>query len=350
MIKNKTGPWRLTDLKDIKQNGLKVFSCFHCGGGSSMGYKLSGFDVIGGVEIDPKMMALYKANLKPKHSYLMGIQEFKNIPDEELPKELFDLDILDGSPPCTSFSTSGVREKNWGKKKKFREGKALQVLDDLFFDFIDTAEKLQPKIVVAENVLGLIQGNAKGYVKLIFKGFDAIGYDCQLFLLNAAVMGVPQKRLRTIFVARKRSLNFPKLFLAGYKEPEIAVGTIKPGPKPPRLPISAALAELWHWTYNNDVVDLSIAALALYGKKNKFSFKRLRANEPSKTILGESECTLHWSEPRALTDFELAAICTFPTDYNFKGYIKPGYVMGMAVPPYMMNRISDQIFKQWFKE
>ena len=41
----KTGPWNLSDLENVKKNGLKVFSCFHCGGGSSLGYKLAGFFV-----------------------------------------------------------------------------------------------------------------------------------------------------------------------------------------------------------------------------------------------------------------------------------------------------------------
>jgi DNA (cytosine-5)-methyltransferase 1 len=78
-----------------------------------MGYKLAGFDVIGCNEIDPKMMAAYRANHNPKHSYLEPIQTFKN--REDLPPELFDLDILDGSPPCSSFSMAGNREKDWGK-------------------------------------------------------------------------------------------------------------------------------------------------------------------------------------------------------------------------------------------
>lgn len=50
------------------------------------------------------------------------------------PNELFKLDILDGSPPCSTFSLAGEREKNWGKNKKFREGQASQVLDDLFLN------------------------------------------------------------------------------------------------------------------------------------------------------------------------------------------------------------------------
>ena len=89
---------------------------------------------------------------------------------------------------------AGSREKACGKEKHFREGQSKQVLDDLFFHFIDTAKKLKPKVVVAENVKGLVIGKAKGYVKQIFKKFDEAGYDVQLFLLNAAFMGVPQKR------------------------------------------------------------------------------------------------------------------------------------------------------------
>ena len=77
---------------------------------------------------------------------------------------------------------AGTREKDWGKEKKFREGQALQVLDNLFFDFIDLAKELQPKIVVAENVKGLLQGGAKSYVRQIYRDFDLAGYYCQHFL------------------------------------------------------------------------------------------------------------------------------------------------------------------------
>lgn len=348
MKRNSTGPWRLAEQLKIKRNGLTVFSCFHGGGGSSMGYKLSGYKCLGGVEIDPKMMELYRINLKPQHSYLMSVADFNAIDKGQIPLDLFGVDILDGSPPCSSFSMAGARDKLWGKERKFKEGQQDQVLDDLFFDFIETANKLRPKVVVAENVAGLIKGQARGYVKQIFKGFDSIGYDCQLFLLNAAVMGVPQKRIRTIFVARQKSLNFPKLHLAAYKEPEIPVSTIDKGPGEPRLPLTDYIKGLWHWAYNRNEKCLGKAAEALTGKRKAFNYIRLRPTEPSATITGHSECTLHWSEPRALTDYELSMISSFPLDYDFNGHKKPGYVMGMAVPPYMMNRISNEIDKQWF--
>ena len=120
--------WTLKDAVFTKDKG-KVFSCFACGGGSTMGYKLAGFDVLGCNEIDPKMIEAYKANHNPKYAYLEPIQTFKLRTD--LPDELYNLDILDGSPPCSSFSMAGNREKDWGKDKVFREGQAEQIVSVL---------------------------------------------------------------------------------------------------------------------------------------------------------------------------------------------------------------------------
>lgn len=185
--------WSFSDYPKEK-NELKVFSCFACGGGSTMGYKLAGCDVIGCCEIDPKMNEVYIKNHKPKHNFLMDIRDFNNLPNEELPSELFNLDILDGSPPCTTFSMAGDREKSWGKKKKFREGQAEQTLDDLSFVFIETVNKLKPKVMIMENVEGLIKGEAWSYVQKIYKNLMDIGYSVKHWLLKGENMGVPQKK------------------------------------------------------------------------------------------------------------------------------------------------------------
>ncbi len=197
--------WTLKDAKFTKDKG-KVFSCFACGGGSTMGYKLAGFDVLGCNEIDPKMIEAYKANHNPKYAYLEPIQTFKL--RDDLPDELYNLDILDGSPPCSSFSMAGNREKDWGKDKKFREGQAEQVLDTLFFDFIDLAKKLQPKVVVAENVMGILAGNAKQYVIKIHDEFKKAGYQIRMapYELDSSKMGVPQKRKRVFFIAIRNDI------------------------------------------------------------------------------------------------------------------------------------------------
>lgn len=333
LIKLKTGLWKLSELSDVPKNGLKVLSCFSCGGGSTMGYKLAGFDVIGCVEIDPEMLKVYKANHNPKYPYLMGVQDFKKIPDDELPKEFFNLDILDGSPPCSSFSMAGAREKKWGKASKFREGQAVQNLDDLFFDFIDVAAKLKPKVVIAENVKGLIQGNAKGYVKQIFQKFKESGYSVQLFLLNAAAMGVPQKRERTFFIANRIDKKIELSFNEEVTPLEAAFnGCDRTGARN----LTEQSAALWR------KCEPGKSSASVHPNGSGFSQVRVNGKAPGPTLPGNWHVLWHWDEPRTFSTSEIKRIQTFPDDYNFFGQ-QAGYVCGMSVPPFMMQRIANQV-------
>lgn len=164
--------WNLKDgypQKDVDNHKHKVYTTFSCGGGSSMGYKLAGFDVIGANDIDPQMCKVYVKNHNPKFYDLCPISALLEM---DLPKEYYDLDILDGSPPCSTFSIAGSREKVWKKDKVFREGQAKQVLSDLFFDWIALVKRLKPKVAIAENVKGMLMGNAKSYTKRILEEPD----------------------------------------------------------------------------------------------------------------------------------------------------------------------------------
>lgn len=299
-----------------------------------MGYKLAGFDVIGGVDIDPEMMAIYRKNHEPRHSYLMGVQEFKTLND--LPKELFELDVLDGSPPCSSFSMAGSREDAWGKEKKFREGQANQVLDDLFFHFIDIADRLKPKMVVAENVKGLIMGGARGYVKEIFHAFEKSGYDSQLFLLNSSRMGVPQARERTFFVARRKDLSIPMINLS-FNETAIPVGfAVRNCRKEETKQLTPGIIKYW------PTVKIGKPFSSVTGGK-LFSYRKCDPGRPSSTITATHGLT-HWSEPRLLSGPEVSRIQSFPDDYDFGQSFAP-YVCGMSVPPLMMQRVATEIAK-----
>ena len=333
-----TGPWRLADLAGIEPNGLTAFSCFHCGGGSTMGYKLAGFRVLGGVEIDPQMMEMYQANHKPQHSYLMGVQDFNKIPRAKLPDELKNLDLLDGSPPCSVFSMAGKREKKWGSEHHFREGQQKQRLDDLFMHFIEMARVLQPKVVVAENVKGLILGNAKGYVKEIFGAFHAAGYDAQLFLFNAARMGVPQARERTFFIARRRSLGWEPLKLA-FSEPPVTLRQALAGTKGDGKPLGPKASELWKHTARGE--NFSKAAGGSW-----FTWNRLSWNRPSPSVVSGSPPS-HPDESRHLSHSKTIRVQSFPDDYNFQKR-DANYVCGMSVPPFMTQRVALEIGRQWF--
>jgi len=327
--------WNLSDGYP-KSNGLNVFGTFICGGGSTMGYKLAGFNHLGGVEIDPKIAAVYKANHNPKYLYIEDIREFNK--RTNLPDELYNLDLLDGSPPCSSFSMAGNREKDWGKEKVFKEGQAMQTLDDLFFDYIALAKKLQPKVVLAENVKGLIQGNAKSYVHKIKAGFEDAGYKVQLFLLNAASMGVPQKRERVFFICQRNDLNFPKLELR-FDEKVITFKDVCLNNSSDDLYIkhSEKYAEYWTAAKQGEVVGLFNA-----------SCKRLKDNQVCNTIGAQGGYNhFHSSECRQISKNEICMIGTYPLDYNFKNN-KWHYLIGMSVPPVMTAQIANQIYSQWF--
>lgn len=221
--------WRLSDgypAPGIDYHGSTVFGTFICGGGSTMGYKLAGYHHLGGVEINPKVASVYRANHAPELLFVEDLRKFNDRTD--LPDELYALDLLDGSPPCTTFSMAGDREDAWGVEKSFSEGGMKQRLDDLVFVYCETIAKLRPKVCLLENVAGLLRGNAKSYAKRICERLNEAGYRVQVFLLSAANMGVPQLRQRSFFVGLRNDLaaGLPPLELH-FDEPPIPFGEFR---------------------------------------------------------------------------------------------------------------------------
>lgn len=346
--------WTLKDAVFTKDKG-KVFSCFACGGGSTMGYKLAGFDVIGHNDIDKKMIEVYKENHNPKFSFHESITTFAKRKD--LPKELYELDILDGSPPCSSFSMAGNREKDWGKEKVFREGQELQVLDTLFFDFIDLAKELQPKVVVAENVKGLLLGAAKEYVIKIYKAFDEAGYYCQHFLLDASKMGVPQRRERVFFICLRKDLaskflywkdmftEIPKLEL-NFNEPEIKFKEIK-NIFGENKPLQERLYPNFDYCINKKIKDFAKYDEDVKGKRANFNWRLSFNDETPDTIT--SGAKLIKEDKTYMNQSELCQIGSYPLDYNFNKNAFD-YLIGMSVPPVMTAQIATNIYEQWISK
>jgi DNA (cytosine-5)-methyltransferase 1 len=332
--------WSFADYPKEK-NGLKVFSCFACGGGSTMGYKLAGCDVIGCCEIDPKMNEIYIKNHHPKHNFLMDIRSFNEIPNDELPPELFNLDILDGSPPCTTFSMAGEREESWGKKKKFREGQAEQTLDDLSFVFIDTVAKLKPKVMVMENVEGLIKGEAWTYVQKIYKQLHDIGYKVKHWLCKGEHMGIPQTRHRVFFVAVRKDSDFDiEMIDMAFNYKPITYSEIKDGE---HIESSMEKAKIAKKSIKGEA-SLCETMQRLCGRTTYFSEKIIYKNEVCKTLTaGGGELWLE-NTGTHINDQEMINISTFPQDYDFGGE-KVKYVCGMSVPPVMIKRIVTRLIE-----
>ena len=303
---------------------------FRGGGGSSLGYKLAGFDVIGCLEIDKRMMQSYLLNNPVKYAFLEAIQTFKL--RDDLPSELFDLDILDGSPPCSAFTNAGKKSKVWGVKKAFREGQIKQILDTLFFDFIDLAKRLQPKIVIAENVKGLLQKPARKYVDRIYRELDAAGYNVRHYLLNAATMGVPQRRERVFFIAVRKDILFPELDMK-FDEIEIPFKKIMnfDGGH-----ANETLLKLWPTLKPGD-----------HPREKYFSYIKIDPDRAIPTIMGgrvKAPVLMHTYLKRYINNPEVVAASSFPIDYNFDGS-NCGYICGMSVPPVMAAHVADRIYK-----
>jgi DNA (cytosine-5)-methyltransferase 1 len=338
------------ELKNIESKHLgNVFSCFSCGGGSVLGYKLAGFDVVGCNEIDKNIISIYEKNINSEFNFCESIRNFKKRTD--LPKELYQLDILDGSPPCSTFSLSGSREKSWGVEKVFHEGQQKQILDTLFFDFVEVAKKFQPKVVIAENVKGILYGNAIKYCQKIYSGFDEAGYECQHFVLNSKFMGVPQSRERVFFICLRKDLakqfpkkinifsNFPYLNL-NFDEESITFGEIEDDKG------DLVTSPVASWLYSKRKYgdrSLEQAAIREQGKKKNFNAKYIYKNKTPPT-LDTKGAKIVFDTGRRLSISEIIKISTFPKDYNFCG--KELLLTGMSVPPIMMAQIAKIIYEQ----
>ena len=197
----------MKEIELINWNGFKVCSTFSGCGGSCLGYRMAGYKVIYANEFVEEAQKTYKAN--HPNSYL-DKRDIRKITAEDIFKitglKKGELDLFDGSPPCSGFSIAGKREKHWGSEKKYSDNKKQQV-ENLFFEYSRLLKDLQPKVFVAENVGGLVKGKVKGYFKLILQELKDCGYEVKAQLVNSQWLGVPQARERIIFIGVRKDLN-----------------------------------------------------------------------------------------------------------------------------------------------
>ena len=181
----------MAEIRAVPHNGLTVASTFSGCGGSCLGFRWAGFRHVFASEFVPAAADTYRANFPDVPLSTKDVRELD-------PKEIGEVDVLEGSPPCAAFSTAGKREAGWGKVRKYSDVK--QRVDDLFFEFVRLLRGVRPRAFVAENVSGLVKGVAKGYFLDVLKELKSCGYRVEARTLDAQWLGVPQTRQRLIFV------------------------------------------------------------------------------------------------------------------------------------------------------
>lgn len=202
-------PYQIPSMSAIATmpwNGYTVASTFSGCGGSTLGYRLAGFRVAWANEFVPAARETYAANFP---TTTLDPRDIRAVRGDDvlgaLGLAVGDLDVLDGSPPCASFSTAGKRAEHWGQVKSYSDTK--QRTDDLFFEYARLVRELRPRVFVAENVAGLVKGVAKGMFLRFLATFEACGYVVGARVLDAQWLGVPQMRSRLIFVGVRRDLG-----------------------------------------------------------------------------------------------------------------------------------------------
>jgi DNA (cytosine-5)-methyltransferase 1 len=193
----------------------------------------------------------------------------------------------------------------------------------------------------------LIHGNAKGYVKMIMDRFKKIGYRCQLFLVNAADCGVPQKRERVFFCALRNDIDKPKLILnpthrwisAG--EALIDLQTLTDDEIRDNI-LTEKQSKFWNNAIPGDIVNSKTDD----GKWGVYYGVRLSDKKPSNTVLAGVVLT-HWNKCRSLTYREWKRLGSFPDDYIAKTDKIGKYMIGMSVPPKMTEQVAKAVIEQW---
>lgn len=333
----------MQEIRALPWNGFTCASTFSGCGGSSTGYRMAGFRVLFASEFIDAARECYKANAAP-YTFVDG-RDIRQVTHEDILKatglQPGELDLFDGSPPCSAFSTAGKREAGWGKVKKYSD--KAQRVDDLFFEFTRLLRGLRPKTFVAENVSGLVKGTAKGYFLEILRELKSCGYRVSCRVLDAQWLGVPQTRARTIFVGVREDLGMDPVH-----------------PKP--LPYRYTLRDAFEFPMKAVEPETGIAGYCTGREWDKlapgeqstkyFNLVRSHFDKPSGTICASHgsrgiASVTHPSEKRKFSISELKRICGFPDDFNLTGTYEQKYErLGRAVPPVMMMYVAAAVRDQ----
>jgi len=338
---------------------------FSGAGGLDLGFELEGFLHTESNEILSYAVDTIKHN-RPNWNVIHGdIREYT-------PSYKNGLDVLLAGFPCQGFSLGGNRKENDERNTLYRE-------------VIRIAEKMNPRVIVMENVLNLRTmkhpETGKPFAQQISEELSNIGYTTKFDFFRVSQHGAPQTRRRFIFIAYKGNtlehFRFPKpekettikdfLYDLGqdvniklpnhnpkwgfksyahtetgetYKKNEEAIpvrfsrtasdGNPVRGFNSPFPAIDTAT--VWGWAKGN------VKAIRIEKDRSKGKFIR---NPKSNAKLWRISA----SKLRAFTAREYARLQTFPDDWVFQGKSKRELQLqiGNAVPVAFAKRIASRV-------
>ena len=391
-------------VKDVKEKSseklFNVISCFAGGGGSSTGYRLAGANILLINEFVEEAISTYQANFPDTNVLVDDIKKYTSDDFLEMAEiKVGELDLLDGSPPCSAFSLAGKRNKGWEgyvedtressidletgevvqtgelKKKdgikKYSEDKIQESIEDLFLEYIRIAKGIQPKVIVAENVKGITFGESKKKLLEFINDFERIGYEVSYQVMNAADFGTPQGRERTIFICVRKDvaetigLNFmnisgifPTKTVTKHVTMREAFEDIENDPEEIKM-----LTEFVEGSFQKKFLSFlpfnpekpikpSDKQFREFNPKGScFNMIRPAPDLPSPTLTQQGQKkglsgVFHYAENRKPTIVEFKRLMGMPEDFILTGdFDQQAERLGRMVAPKMMKEIANSIYK-----
>lgn len=359
----------------------KIIDLF-CGcGGLSLGFKMSGFNLIAGIDYNKAAIQTYRRNFRGAKAICADILTINK--DDILAKigNIEQIDVIVGGPPCQGFSNAN---KNYVE------------LDDprnkLFFEFVKFVEWAQPKVVVIENVPQIITKDDGYAKKRIIEIFTERGYYVTNAILDASDYGVPQKRLRNFFIITKNKVFDVSCIIKNDTKTTVkeAIGELyqfegthedfRELHLPPNTAYQTYLRAKNNMIVNHDIhypaeIQQSRISFVPQGgnwrdvpeslwtttrttnstRKNRHSsaYKRLKEDDVSVTIDAGNQHSNYYHPifHRLPTVREAARLQSFPDKFIFEGIMTEQYLqVGNAVPPLMAKSIADAIKELFIDE
>jgi DNA (cytosine-5)-methyltransferase 1 len=356
----------LKNTHNYRKKEIKVLDLFSGCGGLSFGLEKVGFRVIAGIDNWTDALKTFQKNHKDAKALTVDLGK----PDlDAIKKEIGDVDVVVGGPPCQGFSISGNRDLNDPRNK-------------LYKGFVQIVKRFNPKVFVLENVPNLVSIGEGKIKDEIIKDFEKLGYKVKYKILLASDYGVPQNRRRVIFVGVKGENNFEfpiPMFNEGQKKvsssdaiSDLPDHDMQDGSflrQKPRTQYQEKMRTKDSKIFNHvltahDKKTVEIISLVPDGGNYKdlpqehintrrvnIAWTRFNSTKPSNTIDTGHRHHFHYKYNRVPTVRESARLQSFPDDFIFLGSKTSQYKqVGNAVPPLLAEAIGKNILKLFDKK
>lgn len=194
-----SGAFGLSQITVKNAQGLKVAGCFAGVGGIELGLRRAGHAAVILSELDPIAQVVLKSHF-PDIPVMGDIRNIKRLPE---------CDLISAGFPCQDLSQCG--------KTAGLAGKESSLINEVF-RLIDKSKR-KPNWVLLENVPFMLCLDSGRAMRLISGELGRRGYRWAYRTVNARSFGVPQRRLRVVFLASLSADPREVLFADDASEP-----------------------------------------------------------------------------------------------------------------------------------